>query len=934
MRRIFWMIFLCMIISQSVFAYQLDVRALMVEYQVNPLAIDTKRPRFSWQVHERDTEQVWYRIMVAENEQDLEKKENLVWDSGRVESSQSNGIPYGGPPLKSRSCYFWSVKCHDSKGHSVESDPARFCTGVLNDDWIGKWIWEDGKVEPNDYAYFRKEFEIPDDPSRAIAFVSAHNLYNLFINGERVSGYVNPGSSNPYKSKYYLAYDITGFLKKGKNAIGLAAYYKGAFGQNYINAVPGMLFEAKIKCEEGSEVMLASGSDWRALAETPFDESAPFLSLRKHTAAEYYDARREPVGWKESGFDDPGWRDAQVVETGFRPRSQYMPESGIMEIIDPVDVTDPFPGVHVFDLGKEISGWPRIYAEGPAGTRIKIRCSDRLILGRASWSMANEPTLTNYDLFTLSGKGREMWEPLFGFRGFRYIEITGFPGIPTKENIKGVFAHTRLEQTAEFECSNNLLNQIYEISVHTQRMGMVGQLVDCVHREQSQWHADAQMQSGVVFYNFFDPHIVRKTLLDLKDGQFDDGRLPANYPSQIEPGFVISNALHLPYLIQRFQDLVRIGEEEDHGPFPSRSWQYYIPEWDLHYVPMLWRTYFFYNDLYILEDCWPVVKKQIQFFEGWRDESGLVKKSGDWHISDWPEDYAKMDSSGNYLTVENCLYYNTLILSSRIAGILGHFEQADSWRIVAGELKEAINDHLYDEEAGAYLDCSGSEEMHQGASVVALQYGIVPESEIDRVMAHVKGQGLGTSTYLTFNLMDMLYDYDEGEFAYELINRKDWPGWGYMINKGDHTTWESWNNLASRSHPFNAYLAMYFLSGICGIKPASPGWKEIGIRPHVDGNLEMAQGSLQTIAGQVSASWDKTEEGLNLLVSIPGNTRARVCIPVTENKSVRVYEGIRLIWQEGETGSRDSTIRFLEREKRYIDFSVGSGNYDFRTVVN
>lgn len=895
-----------LLLSAGVAAANPAVVKLAVEFQTQPLAIDTPQPRFSWEVksEERGARQGAYQVVVARSEEDLNRPGKALWDSGRVKSSQSSGVVYAGPALQSRTRYFWKVRAWGEDGKPWEqSEPASFQTGLMSQQELrGQWVWESDQVKPMDYAYFRTEFELADSPAQACALASAHNSYVLFVNGQRVSGYVSPGISNPYKSKLYITYDLAPFLRKGRNAVAAMAFYKGAGGQNYVNGTPGFLFEAWGKSKDGKEFSLASGPGWKVLAQTPFDESAPWLSNRKHTAAEFFDGRKEPVGWKQSGFDDTSWKPAVVVNPGYILRSQYMPESNVEKELTPEKVSRPWPGVYLFSLPEEISGWGKITASAPAGTKLTMRYADRLVLGRAFQGAANEPTKTYFDKYTFAGKGVENFEPNFGFRGFRFIEVTGFKGRLTADNLKGVFAHTLLPQTAGFESSNELLNRIYQISVHTQKTGMLGQVVDCANREQSQWHADAEIQSGTIFYNFYDPHIIRKTLLDFRDGQWDDGRLPDFYPAS------------------------------------PRDFNY-IPEWDLHYMPMLWRTYYYYNDRYILEDCFEVVARQIAYYESLRDASGLLGKGEKgkgrvWHISDWPEDFAKMDQKGQYLTIENLLYYDTLNKAADMARILGRSEDEIKWRAAAAELKDAINKNLYDPATKAYLDSSGSRERHQGASALALQVGVVPESERKAVMDYVKNQGFGTSIVLAYNLMEMLYDNDEGEFAYSLVNSENFPGWGYMLKKGATSTWESWVgpiNLITYEHPFAAFMARFFISGLVGIKPAAPGFAEIEIRPHPAGDLKWAKARMRILPGEVAASWEKSNDGFKLAVETPGNTRARICIPVPADSQVKILESGKKLWPERELGA-DPNIKFLQQENNYIDFEVGSGTYSFQAL--
>jgi len=888
----------CGIFAAGIIQAQTQAVNLAVEYQENPLAIDTAKPRFSWVVEsqERGAKQSAYQILVAEKEDAL-KAGKFLWDSGKISSDQNFSIPYQGPSLQSKSNYFWKVRIWDKNGNpGTESEFTFFRTGLMNQgDLLGKWIWEDDKVKVNDFAYFRTEIDLAGEVESAYAIVSAHNHYLIFINGQQVSGYVSPAPTDPYKSKYYVAYDLAPYLKTGKNSLAAKAHYKGASGQNYINGAPGFLFEASVKLKNGKEIMAATGPDWKVLAETPYDESAPALSNRKNTQAEFFDSRQEPIGWTEPGFDDSSWGKAVVVNPDYYLKAQQIPESKVDRVITPAKVSQPGPGVYLFDLGEEIGGWARITASAPAGTVVKMRYSDRLFLGRAYHGASDEPSKTYLDQYTFSGKGVETWEPVFGYRGFRYIEVTGFPAKLSPENIKGIFVHTDLKPSATFESANPLLNQIYKISVHTQALGMVGQLVDCVHREQSQWHADAEIQSGTVFYNFYDPQIVRKTLKDLMDGQFEDGRMNDFYPS-------------------------------------SRRDFNYIPEWDLRYLPMLWRTYYYYDDKSILEDTWPAMEKLIGFYLGEIDQTGLVRKSKAWHISDWPEDFARMDQKGDYLTVENLLFYDDLVKAAELARILGKKEEARKFRNSAERLEDAINIYLYDPGLKAYRDSYRSPGHHQGASALALQFGIVPESEREAVINYVKSQGFGTSIVLTYNLMEMLYDQDQGGFAYQLVNSDNFPGWGYMVKKGATNTWEGWTGLGGETyaHPFAAFMARFFISGIVGIKPAEPGWKTIEVRPRLDGDLKWAKADLRILPGEVSVSWEKKGEGILLAVLIPGNTQAKVSIPTLGKSGIKIYQGEIQVWPEPAGAKANDAIKFLNAEKDYVNFLVGSGQWDFR----
>jgi len=211
-------------------------------------------------------------------------------------------------------------------------------------------------------------------------------------------------------------------------------------------------------------------------------------------------------------------------------------------------------------------------------------------------------------------------------------------------------------------------------------------------------------------------------------------------------------------------------------------------------------------------------------------------------------------------------------------------------------------------------------------------------------MDYVKINGFSTSIVLTYNLMEMLYDNDEGEFAYQLVNSENFPGWGYMLKKGATNTWESWTGLvgATYAHPFAAFMARFFISGIAGIKPAAPGFSAIEIRPHIDGDLNWAKADIRTVQGKISSSWENQGDIFKLDVEIPGNTEAKVCIPVSSTGKAKIYESHNLIWSRDEQGQPDPNIKHLKTEneyinfnsigKGYVDFMVGSGTYNFKVA--
>ncbi len=876
---------------------RLNVTNLTTEYSREPIGIDNPIPRFSWEVgsSSRDYEQKAYRIVVERIGPAGGEQPHILWDSGKVSSGQSVAVEYGGGDLQSRTAYGWKVRIWNRDGNcSPWSAKSFFNTAIMNRDRPeGKWIWEDTQVTPNDYAFFRKTVQLHRVPKRVYCLVTAHNHFVLYINGKQISGVGNPAPSNPYKNKYYVTYEIGGQLIKGSNAICAMVHYMGKSGQGYVDGVPGFLCEIWTQGPDGPTVLSATDKSWKVLADTPFDEASPFYGKRNHIVCEYLTAGKMPGDWLSAKFDDSAWKNAKEVGTEFKLRSQLFPEVKQVDLIEPVRIKPP-EGIYIFDFGKEFSGFSRVTLRGKAGSPVIARYSDRLANGRAARSLADEPEETNVDMYVPSSNAPETWQQWFGIRGFRYVELSGaWNSNLIVDKVQGVYSRTSLPRRAAFECSDPLFNSIFEASVLTQAMAMQGQLVDCVHREQSQWLGDADMQSGTVFYNFLDPHIVRKTLRDFADGQYDDGHLPAKYPSQ--------------------------------GRF-----QRHVPEWSLHYPEMLWRSYFYYNDAQILRECRPVVTRLLNWFRRRQDKTGLLVKSTNWHISDWPEDFAKMDQTGKYLIVENCLYYNALLVAGRISEVLGDSRASTRYAERAVQLRASINRVFYDPKSGKYRDCYPGSTTSTGAGVLPLYFRIVPASDTQKVLAYVTGKGLSTSTHLTYYFMQMLWNYEQDALAKRIIANPSWPGWGYMVKSGDGTVWEGWSNRQSRAHAWNAHLARLFLSEVLGIRPLKAGWQRIRIRPHSDGHLTWAKGFLMTPRGKVSVEWKKEPETFSLRVSIPGNTTARVYIPDRSgaDDNIVVYENGSIV-RTVLSSDLKRTESDIGGKHLYIPINVGSGNWEF-----
>lgn len=766
-----------------------------------------------------------------------------------------------------------------------------------NIDWKAKWIWKDTGITVNDFAYFRKEYNLKSPAAGARVYVSAHNHFELYINGIRVGGYVVPAPTHPVKSKYYLSYDITHLLKAGLNDFCAAAHYLGGGGQNYVDGLPGFILQCHVEYENGDGEILTTDETWKAQENTPYENGTKFQQNRRISAIEAYDARKEEAGWLQCGFDDSHWSGAclsGINGRGWVLKPQIIPEGRVYETIVPAPVGIQEMGLQVFDAGGIISGWPELELPGIEGACVRMRYSEDLDeAGRVKHNVCNEKSENYYDQYTMRGEALETWEPRFSYKAFRYVEITGYPERIGPENIKIKSAGTGLVHSGYFNCSEKLLNDIYAACIQTQKNNVLGQMVDCPHREQAQYLADSDLQSETFAYNFFEPSVLKKVLLDFSDAQFDDGRFVFVFPTNVDsPDFNIK-----------------------------------IPEWDLHFVSMLWKIYFIYDDADFLRTCYEPAKKTVDYYLGIRSEAtGLVPRAEGfpigWNISDWP--YPDIDETGEYLTVQNCKLYNAVMLLSRMVRILGRGEEAAAYGRHGDILKESIVKQLYLRDQKRFADSYGSVQSHQGTNVVAYQYGLVPEADRKAVLEFIAGEGFGCSTLLSLNLLQVLFENGKGREAYNLLKRTQQPGWGHMIEKGYKTIWEGFQDRDSHSHAWNAYPARIFSEYLTGIKAAAPGFREIVIKPYIPEEMQFAESRVRTVMGEIYTRWDASGNGIRLEVGIPADAAAKVQLPLSAVGTGSVVISGETVWKNGSFYDNNIGVAFEGEEGQYIKFKINS----------
>ena len=889
---------------------------LRCEYLTNPLGIDTVLPRFSWVLEHngRDQAQTAFRLIVASTAAGSAGGEGDLWDTGRVESPESFNVVYAGKPLASGIRYHWCVQWWDGDGRkSPFSEPAFFETAFLKqEDWSAGWIGMAGCREfrtPGSTllgesmgdvvqaygVYLRKDFHLRRGIHRARASICGLGLYELRLNGKKLNDRVlDPAQTDYGKGALYSTYDVTGLLGR-ENAAGIILG-NGRHISNYGYGAPRCRFQLHVEYEDGGGEIVVSDETWKA-SHGPLTENSLY-------DGEIYDARLEMPGWDLPGFDDSAWETAARVG-GVPLAAQMMPPMRVTRRLTPSRLFSPEPGVYVFDFGQNYTGWVRLAVRGPEDTEIRIRYAE-LIDDDGTLNTAPNQNARATDVFILKGEGVEVYEPRFTSHGFRYVEVTGFPGVPTLESVLGCVVHTDLERSGVFHCSCDLINRIHRNVNWGLLSNFSGIPTDCPQRdERFGWLGDAHLASESAVYNFDMAAFYTKYLRDIRLAQKEDGTLP-----DIVPAFV---------------DKL----------YPAD------PAWGSAYLFLAWTMFLYYGDLRILEEHFDSMLAYVRFL-GTNAEGHILRRLGKY--GDWCPPGSTAPKKTHLALTSTWFYHQDACLIARMADALGREEERAEYERLAHEIRDAFNAAFLEDKQYAARRISRADRLpDQTSNVLPLYSGIVPEDRVAGVLkslvesvADAQDDHLDTGIIGTRYLLDVLTAYGHGETAYRVATQKSYPGWGYMVEEGATTLWERWEKITkggmnSHNHIMLGSVDAWFYRSIAGISCAAPGWKRIRIRPGVFGDLTHASATLNTVQGSVHASWERSESMLRVFVRIPVGCEAAVELPLLW-ENVRIGEGEKLLWKDGKPAGEggEPVCRGVENDR--VILGIGSGEYRFDAV--
>lgn len=891
-------------------AVPLQAIYLTCEYIENPLGIDTKVPRLSWKLNsrERSQSQKAYELIVSDNLKDAEQGIGNVWSTGKIVSSQNVQIEYKGAALNSFTRYYWKIKVYNQDDEkSAWSSVNWFETAMLDaSDWKAQWISDGSKNPAKDEDYYeddrmpllRREFTTNKKILSARLYISGLGYYEAYLNGKKISDHVlDPGFTTYRKQVLYVVHDITSLLQRGTNVIGIM------LGSGWWNPLPFKLFgrwdlrkyqqtgrpcvkaEIHFRYNDGSKDKIITDENWQT-APGPIIQNNVYLG-------EKYDARLEQKNWNTLNNDRSQWKNAVIVEGPEGMLTvQMQPAIKITKVLKPISITEVKPDTFIVDMGQNFAGVARIKVNGNTGKKIALRYGEGIfedgslnVMTTATTQIKKggirggpgaPETAWQEDDYTLKGNGIETWNPRFTFHGFRYVEITGWPGKPTINDVEGLRMNADLPQNGAFACSNNMFNKLHDVIQWTFLSNVFSVQSDCPGREKMGYGADIVVSANAFIYNYNMANFYTKTVRDFANEQRPQGGI-----TEIAP----------------FTGIADRGYGDDSGPLG----------WELGFPFVQKELYHFYGDKRIIENNYEAFKKQLSFLE-----SKEINGTFYWDISD----HEAIDPKPEEFTAAS-FYYHHVILGAEFAGILGKTDDSVKYAKKAQRIKNLIVRKYLVPKTGRFDNAT------QSAQLFALWYDFSPEKDSSiKVLLNEFARHnwhLSTGIFSTKWMFDVLRRNDMNEIAYRVANQKDFPGWGNMLQNDATTLWESWQfpeTGPSRNHPMFGSIDEWFYRSLLGINPAAPGFEKIIIKPQPAGDLTWAKGSYNSIRGMITSDWKLNGNNFALNVSIPANTTATIYIPSKANSKIL-----------------ESNVLFnnVKYDKGYAVIEVGSGSYSFNS---
>lgn len=920
-------LFLFLCLPSLVQAKNITIDRLTCEMQEGMVVVEN-HPRLGWTMKssENGTKQTAYEIEIREA-----CTGRSVWNSGKVNSSQSQFIPTQEAAIHSKSLYnyIWRVRVWDEMDTPSEwSKEAKFRIvpeGFSSGKWIGaitrkdshlpegrrfhggelkkpevKAAWEAVDTLAKKSICLRKTFRVNTGRKsgkkviEATAYVCGLGFYEFSLNGEKVGeSEFAPLWSDYDKSVFYNTYDVTEQVRQGENAVGILlgnGFYNvqgGRYRKLQISfGPPTLLFNLVINYEDGTQDIIHSDNDWK------YDLSP--ITFNCIYGGEDYDARREQKGWNQVGFDDSQWRPVVIQEAPkgvLRP--QMAPPVKIMERYDIQKITKlneeqvttaskstkrtVDPSAFVLDMGQNLAGFPEITVRGKRGQKITLLVAEALTDEGAC--NQRQTGRQHYYEYTLKGDGDETWHPRFSYYGFRYIQVEGavLKGqknplkLPVLKNIQSCFVYNSAKKVSTFESSNQIFNAAHRLIEKAVRSNMQSVFTDCPHREKLGWLEQVHLNGPGLLYNYDLTAYAPQIMQNMADAQHANGAMPTTAPE---------------YVVFEGPGMDAFAES---------------PEWGGALVIFPFMYYEAYGDDSLIRKYYQNMRRYVDYLKTRADNSILSFGLGDWY--DYGDFRAGFSRNTPVPLVATAHYYMTVQYLLKAAKMVGNEFDIHYYGLLANDIVVAFNKRFLDKSTAQYgtgSQCSNALPLFlQMTQSEAKQGTYEPDADLNskvfmNLIKDVKAHGNRLTTGDVGNryLIQTLARNDQHELIYKMFNHEEAPGYGFQLKFGATTLTEQWDPRqgSSWNHFMMGQIDEWFFNSLAGIRPVKQGYQKFIIAPKPVGDLTYVRSSHETLYGKISVDWTRKNGTFTLNVSVPVNTTATVYLP-GENEPKEIQSG-------------------------------------------
>ncbi len=837
----------------------MHITDIRIEYLKNPMGLDTRTPEISWKLasDRQGDRQTAYHLVVS-----TQDRLKVVLDTGKVASGENRLRATGTEAWESHTRYLVELVAYDAEGTMSAPGTATFSIGFLDAfgdhaQWITQpdpnrfsqvVLWVTGGLDGskvNDAKglchgiYLRKGFQVVKEIREATLYVCGLGFNHTYLNGNKLgTAVLDPAQTDYHQGALYSTYDATALLHQGFNTwmlvLGNGRHIK-AYGYDPTPRGIGLLH---IVHTDGSESLVRTDESWLSCSG-PIQENSIY-------EGETYDARKAHTGWEFEKFDTSSWKPAVKTE-GYSLHAQTLPPVTVTETRTPVSMNRTSKGDWIIDFGQNMSALLEVVVRGAeSGRKLSLKFSE-LLDTEGNLLTATSREANTEDRYICAGTESETWLPSFTYHGFRFAQLSNYPGEPQIGDIRALVVHTALERVGQFTCSDPLLNRIHDMVQWSQRANVMGIPTDCPQREERMgWLGDVQLVSEQAMYNYDMAAFYRKFLRDIKVSQTPEGTL-----SDVTPAY----------------------------------WSLYPadPAWGSAYPTLLWAMYSQYGAIAVLEDHFAGVRAYVDDLFG-RTKEGVLRdfgKYGDWcpPASTFPKQ-TPIDVTSTWH-----LYKDTLTVRD-ICKVLGKDAEYRLYAARTESLRESFNKAFNNQ--GQYATTRMSpidKSAGMTSQTLPLALGMVPAADREKaakllidVIQRRFDYHVDTGIVGTRYLFDVLDALGRSDIALKIISQRTYPSWGYMLEMGATTVWERWEYLAgmgmnSHNHVMFGSVDAWFYKTLCGLSPLDSRWTSILARPYIPASLSSASASVDTPHGPVVLAWHKDTQDIVMEVQVPVGAR-------------------------------------------------------------